>query len=216
MVKIRPRRTVGQMRGKFLRRRLKRSTQFYGKKIKQPVQYFTRTQFISGQFVIAPGAAAAGQAINFQFANVPAATDFTGLYDQYCIKGVKMTFIPRITGTVVTDATSVAAVGSLWTCIDYDDDSTPPNLATLLQYQNLKRTRVGAVHSRYLVPKSNSQVSATVGNAPAPKAKVWLDVGSTNVPHYGLKLWYDSTAVGTPTITYDATIKYYLAFKNVR
>lgn len=205
---------------KYLRRRIKkrggRRKQF-GRKIKQPVQYFTRTQFISGQFAVVPGGVATGQGINFQLGNVPANAEFTALYDQYQIKAVKITLIPRISGNFVTDNTSTAQMGNVWSVLDYDDGNTPANLAVLLQYQNLKRTRLGQVHTRYLKPAVTQEIYATgIATAYSPKKNVWLDVANVNVEHYGMKLWLDAMPAGGVTVTYDATVKYYLAFKNVR
>lgn len=205
---------------KYLRRRLKKRggmRKMFGRKIKQPVQYFTRTQFISGQFAVTPGGGATGQGIVFALNNVPANSEFTALYDQYQIKAVKLTLIPRISGNFVTDSTSVAQMGNIWSVIDYDDGLTPASLATLLQYQNLKRTRLGQIHTRYFKPTVTQEVFATgITTAYAPKKNVWLDVANPFVEHYGMKLWLDAMPAGGVTVTYDATVKYYLAFKNVR
>lgn len=179
---------------------------------KQPVQYFTRTAYLLGFYSLAPGAAAVGAARNFTLSQVPNATEFTNLYDQYQIKGIKITLIPRFTQSNANTATQV--IGNMWSCLDYDDASTPPNLTTLLQYQNVKRTRTNQIHSRYLVPAVAREVFNTgIATAYAPQKKVWLDCTSDTVEHYGIKFWFDSTAAG---VTYDLQVKFYLAFKNVR
>lgn len=194
--------------------RLHRSSQFYGKRVRQPVQYFTRTAFFPGIFT-ATTSAPAPAVSQFRLSDVPTNTDFTSLYDQYQIKAIKYTLIPKFSNQPLEVGSGAAAglLGNVWSVIDYDDALAPAAVTELLQYQNLKRTRMDKIHSRYLVPKVNTTVGANV----QPKSKVWLDVATTTTPHHGIKLWFDAiTGVSNTEIKYDLTVKYYLAFKNVR
>lgn len=206
--------TIGHARKRVQRRRMARGSQFYGKTVKQPVQYFTRTAFFPALFT-ATTTAPAPAVSNFKLSDIPNPTDFTTLYDQYQIKAIKYTLIPKFSNQPLEVGSGAAAsmLGNVWSVIDYDDSATPLNLAELLQYQNLKRTRMDKIHSRYLIPKVNTTVGANI----QPKSKVWLDVATTNTPHHGIKLWFDNIAGITNTeIKYDLMVKYYLAFKNVR
>jgi hypothetical protein len=103
----------------------------------------------------------------------------------------------------------------MWTVVDYDDATVPTSLDTLLQYQNIKRTRMNQTHSRYFKPMVPMGIG-TLGGIQALNAKrnVWLDCSNAAVDHYGLKLWFDTR--GTAPVTYDVQVKYYLTFKNVR
>lgn len=194
---------------KMLRRAVRKSSQFYGKRIKQPVQFFQRTQYLPGFYNLIAGGAGTGAAVNFKLSSVPNAAEFTQLYDQYQIKGIKISLIPRF-----TEVPNSSGTGNMWSILDYDDSNVPANLDTLLQYQNVKRTRMHMVHSRYLKPQVTSEVYATgIATAYAPKKNVWLDVGNPDVEHYGVKLWFDSRLTN---VIFDVQIKYYLAFKNVR
>lgn len=186
-----------------------RSTQFYGKRIKQPVQYFTRTAYSPGYINLLAGGAAVGSAYNFQLGQVPSFTEFTGLYDQYQIKAVKLTLIPRY-----TEVSLGATQGNMWSVLDQDDSLAPANLDTLLQYQNVKRTRMNQIHSRYIKPSVATEVYATgIASAYAPRRNVWLDCTTAAIEHYGIKFWFDSRVSNT---IFDMQVKYYLAFKNVR
>lgn len=193
-----------------MRRNVQKGSQFYGKrKIKQPVHYFSRTQYLPGYFNLVAGGAAVGSALNFQLASVPAFSEFQNLYDQYQIKAIKLSLIPRF-----TEVPNSSSTGNMWTVLDYDDSNIPPNIDTLLQYQNVKRTRMNAVHSRYLKPAVTNEVYATgIATAYAPVKNIWLDIANANVEHYGVKLWFDTRVTN---VIYDVQVKYFMAFKNVR
>lgn len=181
--------------------------------VAQPVQYFTRTAYRQNFFSVAPGAGA-GYALNFQLNNLANATEFTNLYDQYCIKGIKIDFIPRCTEAMPNNPN---LIGNLWSVIDRDDSTAPVNINTVLQYQNLKRTQHTDVHSRYFKPSVAAEFFATgIATTYGEKKNQWLDCTNDTVEHYGIKLWTDGLPVGAPAISYDVVIKFYLAFKNVR
>lgn len=177
---------------------------------KQPIQYFTRTVYLPNYYALLAGGPAVGAGLNFRLSQVPNSSEFTTLYDQYKIKAVKCTLIPRFTEVPIG-----STQGNMWSVLDYDDSSPPGNLDELLQRQNLKRTRMHQIHSRYLRPMVTQEVYATgVATAYAPKRNVWLDCTNSDVEHYAVKFWFD--ARGTAPVTYDLQLKYYLAFKNVR
>lgn len=191
-------------------RRTRRRTSTYrrrARKIKQPTQYFTRTVYLPAYFSLIAGGAAAGSSLNFTLSQVPDYTDFTTLYDQYKIKAVKCTLIPRHTEVGLGTITQ----GNMWSVLDYDDSAIPTSLDALLQYQNTKRTRMNQTHSRYLKPMVGT---ALAGGSTAPKRNQWIDATNSGVEHRGIKFWFDQR--GTAPVTYDVQIKYYLAFKNVR
>jgi len=199
-------------RGRISKRKpmFRRKRQYGGRRIAQPVQLFKRTAYSTAFTVLAGGAAAAGGARAFSLSQVPNSAEFSTLYDQYQIKGIKVQMIPRYTEALPGAST----IGNMWSVIDYDDQVVPPGIDTLMQYQNVKRTRLNQVHTRYFKPKVATEVFNTgIATAYAPKANVWLDCTSTTVEHYGIKFWFDSSTAG---VTFDLQVTYYLAFKNVR
>lgn len=193
------------------RKRYGRVSKRSGIKIKQPVQYFTRTKYTPSQFAIATGVTGAS-GLNFKLSDLPNYTEFTALYDQYQIRAIKIQLIPRFTESAA--ATSTQAIGNMWSVIDYDDSGAPGALNDLLQYQNVKRTRTNQMHSRYFKPKVADEVFGSgVATAYSAAKNVWLDCNNPVVEHYGIKFWFDATTAG---VTYDMMVKMYLAFKNVR
>lgn len=191
-------------------RKPRRAQQYGGRKLRQPVHFFTRTFVLPAQYSLAPSGAAVGGNFLFSLASLSGVTDFTTLYDQYCIKGCKVSLIPRY-----TEATAGGSlIGNMWSVIDYDDSTSPTNIDTVLQYQNVKRTRMNQIHSRYFKPQVNTAViqsGSTITSA--PKAGVWIDIANTAVEHRGLKFWFEQSTAG---VTYDVHCKLYMAMKNVR
>lgn len=181
--------------------------------VAQPVQYFTRTVYRPNFFSAAPGTGV-GFALNFQLNNLVNASEFTSLYDQYCIKAIKIEFIPRCTEATPNNPN---LIGNLWSVIDRDDSAAPASVDTLLQYQNLKRTQHTQVHTRYFVPSIRDTIYNTGTTMTyAEKKNQWIDAGTPDAEHYGIKIWSDGLPTGAPAISYDIVTKFYLAFKNVR
>lgn len=113
------------------------------------------------------------------------------------------------------DSVDISSPGStqLLTVVDYDDANSPTTVNDLLQYQNMKMTTSNRIHSRYLVPRSNTEVAnATLGAASSPKVQ-WLDAGYPSVLHHGIKYGVIAPAQDTK---FDLYVTYYLAMKNVR
>lgn len=192
-----------------------RKKQYGGRKIKQPVQYFTRSYFIPGHIQIPTGAPSQGYSDFFTLNSLPDFTDFTALYDQYMIKGIKYTLIPRISNAGPSGAVGNPSIlGNIWSVLDYDDTNVPPSLNTLLQYQNVKRTQYHKIHKRYFKPAVELGVGSPLTSS-AVKKYQWLDVANTAVPHLGIKLWVDGS-LGSYPLEFDLQVKFYMAFKNVR
>lgn len=208
--KFRPRRT------KRTRKINPRRKQYYGRRtgIKQPVQYFKRTYYQPQFIQLTPGLVATGAAYTFTLSGLPSASDFTALYDQYMIKGVKISLIPKHSEVI---ASSSVTQGNVHSVIDYDDSNTPPDLDTLLQYQNYKSTRMNLTHTRYFKPKVLHEIyRSSVSTGYAPKSNTWLDIAANTIPHYGIKFWFDALPLGSATLYYDVKCTMYLAMKNVR
>ena len=113
------------------------------RKIRQPIQYFKRSTYLSGW--------TANSLTNDIFGNyyaslnqVPSVSDFTGLYDQFRINAVKITIIPRGNSSDITPgsgSTSAAQSVGVFSVIDYDDDTNLASISQAMQYQNCKMTR---------------------------------------------------------------------------
>lgn len=158
--------------------------------------------------------------LNFRLNDVVNPTEFTTLYDQYKIKGVKIYFdySPDVAGQGGSGNSLIAYYPKLWMKRDYDDSGTP----TLTQMTESNQTRCLRFNanrttlSTFLRPSCLQELyQSSVSTAFSPLWRQWIDCGNPSVPHYGLKL----LAQGLPSTNLGAIsvrVKYYLAFKNVR
>lgn len=156
---------------------------------------------------------------NFRLNSVVNHTEFTSLYDQYKITGVKVYFdyTPDV-ATALAGGTPASYMPKLWIKRDYDDSSTPTitQMAESNQSRCLRFTDNRTTQSIFLRPAVlNNLFRTTLTNGYAPVWGQWLDVATDDIPHYGLKC----IAQGIPSLNLGAIsvrVKYYLKFKNVR
>lgn len=189
--------------------------------VRQPIQYFKRSVYLSGN-ILSSISNDVFQALNFTLSQVPSYTDFTTLYDQYRINGIKWTLIPRGNTAEITASSGASTVfqgqsTGVFSAIDYDDNTAPTSINQLCEYQNMKMTRATQLHSRYLKPRVNTTGITNIGTGvtgPMMNTRGWLDCDFINVPHFGLKLALQQAV--NYNLTYDVKIDFYLAFKNVR
>lgn len=194
---------------------------------RQKIHYFKRKVY--SQAVLAASTDSFGiktdarQGFAFALSSIPNNSEFTSLYDQYCIKAVKVQIRPKHSSDELITQGGAAFpsgnTGLLASVIDYDDAGNPTDLATLLQYQNCKETRTYQLHTRYFKPKVNQAIfrTGTTATINAPKSNVWLDCSSaSDVAHYGIKVFVEAPAMPSTRIECDIMTTYYLAFKNVR
>lgn len=142
--------------------------------------------------------------------------DFTQLFQQYKITGVKATFLYQ-----VTDAPTNG--GSVMPTILYavdGDDAFPPTYSQLRQKQNVKQKILTAnkPFSIYYKPKISGTLTAGgVNTSNSLVTKGWINSAVANADHYGLKFginnMYSTTSVNTQL---EIKFTYYLAMKDVQ
>lgn len=146
---------------------------------------------------------------NFELSQVDQSADFTAIFDQYRIKEVEWWFIPRMS----VSQSGTANTGNIVSVVDYDDDTTLPNLTTGLDYQNALLSAGTTGHYRRFVP--HAAIAAFSGsftsyvNATSP----WIDAASPGVRHYGIKAYWTATDV---VYTIDCFARIHFEFRNVR
>lgn len=174
------------------------------------VHYFKRTAYYSG-FISGSTLVDTYGALQFALSQVPNNGEFTALFDQYKINGVRVRLSPRANSAEI--GTNQGLI-KMFTAIDYNDITAPTAINDLLQYENCKATSSNREHVRYLKPKVEKAVyqSALVTGYGAGTA--WIDTANPSVPHYGLKFALQQLPAGNQS--YDVQVTYYLAFKQVR
>lgn len=164
--------------------------------------------------------------VSFNLTQLPGYGEFTSLYDQYKINGIRVNVQPLLTegiASAVSGSTNVWGFPKFSSVIDYDDTFLPADENVLLQYGSLKQTGAFKEHKRFFKPKirvASLDSGSTVTSNVVTKAP-WIDVGNPTVPHYGIKLFHPGPiASGTPavssSISYSIYATVYFSCKNTR
>jgi hypothetical protein len=163
--------------------------------------------------------------MNFQLADIINVAEFTTLFDRYRITGVQLTFM-LVTNPDAGNPLNVNVGGNnsnfypkLWWVRDYDDG----NAITLSQMRERetckhKILRPNSEIKIFLKPAALLQTYRTaLTTGYAPKWKQWIDLGQTDVPHYGFKFVVDMDGnVPNGTFYIRMEKKYYFQCKDVR
>lgn len=162
-------------------------------------------------------------AYTFSLNQLPNASEFGVLFDQYKITGVKLTFTPALNDGILSPLNGTAtALGysRVHSVIDYDDSTAPSSEDQMLEYGSHKSTAPFVTHSRYIKPKVLHEIYRSgVATAYAPRSGTYLDMVNNDVPHYGIKVWVSApnTTAGTAnSIAYKVYQTMYFTCKNTR
>lgn len=159
-------------------------------------------------------------------ATVPNYTEFTGLFDQWCIDKVELMLVPTYSGHSI-NGNVFSQLPTLVHAID-DDDSAAASKTDLQQYGNCGYTQLlngtyDVKPLRVFRPKPAMAVfqqGATFAYGEIARGPKWIDVAYPTVPHYSFKAALDNANVsGTANtvICYvDVVAKMHFRFKTVR
>lgn len=164
------------------------------------------------------GGSPAYTGMSFSLSDLPNYSEFTALYDQYTITGVKLTFMWSM--TEATNTNGGPGAPTMFLCRDYDDANTPASIDELMQRPFTKTRRIDRPFSIFLRPRPSLETfnGALTSAYSVPNKAPWIDVNNPSVPFYGLKYImnpYGGT-VGLIYGTVTIVCKYYLKFKGVR
>lgn len=186
-------------------------------RVKQPVQFFKRSTYLSGIVSANSTSDVFGTQV-FSLSQVPKFSEFTELYDQYKINLVKWYLIPRGNQSDVGTSTTTGQLMGVFSALDYDDNTAPTSIQDIMEYQNSKMTRSYQMHKRVLKPRARVNVvgsgGAGVNGQIMGSKNPWIDCNAPTTPHFGVKYVLQQLPAGTQM--YDMKIDFYLAFKNVR
>lgn len=169
-------------------------------------------------YSVSPGASG-----SFKLNQLPNYTEFTTLFDQYKINGVKMTWILSSNGHAQIPYPSSNLTNSLpllYTCIDRDDGSPHATFDEMNQIESLKVKRMDRTISRFCKPMLASSVygGGAFSAYAAPFKNPWVDAGSTNAEYYGLKWAIDPVISTSNVINYRVKViaKFYISCRDTR
>jgi len=161
------------------------------------------------------------QSYEFRLSNLINVSDFSNLYDSYKINKIQLMLEPIWSGngSFVTGSGNFNILNKKIRVVhDYNSNQVLTNEDDYLEYSNCKSYSPTRMIKITLYPKLNNKVE---GNAGADaytsinSNKVWLDMGATNVPHFGLKVFIpEDISDVTGAILFRVRAKYHVSFKN--
>lgn len=164
----------------------------------------------------------AAYGLQFRAVDVDNWSQFSSLYDQYCITKIVLKLIPMLTNNPVQPISGASMVnpGLVGTAIDTDDDSVTATLPYFQQYESFRfqNTLSNRTITRKFVPgiKEYTLTSAGTSVAGATKKKQWLDCANSNVSHYGCKVFIEKYNNANAPQIWQVMAYYYIKFRNVR
>lgn len=192
------------------KRRYKKFTSKYrSKRLTTSKIYAFKRTFESAQIVCGTGVGVTG-AFSLALSDVPGVSDFTNLFDQYRICGVKINMVP------IFDAALSSAINkfAMFSVIDYNDYNTI-TMNQALEYQNVKRSSSVSGHRRYFKPRlAITQTDNSSNTFVASYKPPWISTEDTNIAHGYMKYVTDTNS-GSASFTWNVYITLYLQFRNV-
>jgi len=145
-------------------------------------------------------------AYNFTVSTIDQISTFAGIFDQYKVDEMEAWIVPFAgANNTLTQYASV---------IDYDDSAVLTTFAQALDYTNVVVTSLSDGQYRRWIPHiavaAYSGAFTSFTNVVAP----WIDMTSTGVQHYGLKIAALATSVAN--IPIDLIVRFRVSFRNVR
>jgi len=197
-----------------------------GGRLKQPVHYFTRHVNL-GHFDQTGGA---GNTENFntytfKLADVPAYSEFVGLFRFFKLMAVKICFIPISNVTLAGGATlgTTTTIDTLYnnrffSAIDNANSAPATNIDQLREYGSCKWTPGNTIHKRYFKPRTCMTVdedgpSGSSYGVSQTKGEPWVSTSYDQCQYFGLKVGYQHLSTVNNGEVYVIEAKYYLAFK---
>jgi len=148
----------------------------------------------------------------FRLSDFPGASDFTTVFDMYKLKAAVIVINPTNNMTALTGVT----IPRLYSCIDYDDANTVTR-AQIMQYDTFVETPPGSGVVRAVVPRmAMAAYGSSAFSSYANMRDQWIDMASTNVEHYGIKVVIEGGNQSTNLQNYVVTITGFWEFKATR
>lgn len=181
------------------------------------------TDIIAAAGAVAAGAdpaiATASQvrgAMRFCLEHAANRTDITNLFDNYRIAKIKLMF--NFACSDATIANNQFCMPIINYCYDPDDNGTPADRTAVLENGYAAVRRLDRPFSLTIVPRAQQSVvgGGVAGGGLMPTSS-WLDSGSPQIYHYGLKFVIDQFPflAADNTVALTITPVFYLEAKNV-
>jgi len=165
--------------------------------------------------------------LGFQLRDIPNVTEFTSLFDSYMLTGVMLQFklIDNPDQTWLTNSTTAVANSrnffpTIWYVADHDDNNNVP-IGNIKEFERVRHKVLYPNRETNIMlrPTTLGQVylTSTTSALTENRRRSWLDMATTNIPHFGFKSVIDFEGIA-PAANYRIKVnaKYYFKCKNVR
>jgi len=141
----------------------------------------------------------------FALSNFLGFAEYSGLFDQYRFEMIEVWIEP-----VSTQSTVMANIGELFSAVDLDDAVLPTLLSTISDKQNSLVTNGMDGHYHRWRPHTALAAYSGTFTSFANSPSIWIDAGSPNVQHYGIKVGALPTSA---QFSYNMQVRARLSFK---
>jgi len=152
-------------------------------------------------------------ALAFRLDDLPDYTEFTNMFDQFCILGVKVRVTPRANNNTITVPNF--GNGILYAAKDSSDISLPASLQVLREYQTIMEFSTTTLTNRKWNIKHSPRIAvaayAGAFNGYSAPSLTWIDTQSPSVQHYGIKFGIPAGVSGGTSQVYDMDFTYHIA-----
>lgn len=160
-------------------------------------------------------------ALTFTLGQITDNSHVTGLFDQYRIRKVIITFIPRATEMAVsqpsTGSGTITKIPLFITAKDMDGTSAPTSILTLREHSQNQETASTKQHKWAFKPAVLGEIYRSgVSTNYSTKYDQWLDTSTTDIPHYGLNYFMEAGGSLNSMYTYEIKSVYIVECKAQR
>ncbi len=160
-----------------------------------------------------------GAVFAFSLGDLPQLSQYSAVFDQFKIEEVQLKFIPLVTQLVTTN-TATNFVDPSQFVLDFDDDNTLANENSALDYNNCQTAQSYEevlIILRPGVAPAYYQGGAFSGYGVQGSAEHWLDIASSTIKHFGVKVWVGALAAASSMVAgWTVYGKYTVSFRNTR
>jgi hypothetical protein len=162
-------------------------------------------RYTSAAFLSSSTISAVYSGTSFVISSFSDYAQYLGLFDQYKIDMIEAWLEP-----VVSQSTISSNTGELYSAVDLDDANPPTSLTSVEGKQTSLVTNGLDGHYHKWIPHVAVATYSGAFNSYGNVSSTWIDSGSPNVQHYGLKVGITPTAANT---VYSLTVRAVVSFK---
>jgi hypothetical protein len=145
---------------------------------------------------------------SFLLSDLVSYTEFTTLFDQYCIVAVELMFLPTV--NVVDNGTSTD-LGRLITAIDHDSSANITQ-AGIRQYISVSISEGYVAQTRIVYPRiDNAVLNSSSALTSLGNIRMWIDCAYPAVSHYGIRTVLTQASVSAAVYRVEA--EYIVCFR---